>query len=173
MKDKTTYHRQDIGTRTEMRKTAVKKFLAGARIGEVAEEFGVSRQTIYNWANAYSNDARHGLDHRPRGPACALEDKQLKALARALKAKASKSGFPDDRWTLQRVTDFVESEFGMTYAPRSLFHVIKKLGVNPLQRGKPRKIQAEVKVKAAKAPAKKAPAKKSASRRTPARAGKG
>jgi len=136
----TTYHRQEISKRTDLRKEAVKKFLAGAAVGEIANEYGVSRQTVYNWAAAFRQDARNGLEHRPRGPRCALTDQQLKTLSKALSAKATRAGFPDDRWTLERITEFVSREFKVEYAPRSLFHVIKRIGSNPLRRGKPRKI---------------------------------
>lgn len=142
MARKRKYHDESIEKRTEIRKNTVRKFLAGKTIGELADETGVTRQTIYNWVSIYKKKADKGLEHRPRGPECALTPRQLKQLETALKGKATKAGFPDDRWTLNRITKYVLDRFGVDYAPRSLFHVLKKLDVKPLKRGAPRKTPA-------------------------------
>lgn len=139
MKRKRSYHRLSLDERTETRKTSVKKFLKGTPVGVVAEEAGVTRQTIYNWVSAYNKNAEKGLEHRPRGPKCALTPRQLKQLENALKRDATRQGFPDARWTLERITEYVEMKFGVEYAPRSLFHVLKKLDTYPLRKGAPRK----------------------------------
>lgn len=131
------YHGLDKHERAELRKEAVRRLRKGAASAELAAEYGVSRQTVLNWRRTYEQEGLKGLAHRPRGPACALDDDQLKELARVLRGKASRQGFPDDLWTLPRVTEYVAEEFGVEYAPRSLFHVIKNLGVNPFEQQKP------------------------------------
>lgn len=133
------YHKLDKHQRADLRKDAVKRFRAGESSTELAAEFGVSPQTILNWMRTYEEEGLKGLAHRPRGPACALDERELKLLARALRSRASRYGFPDDRWTLGRITEYVAEEFGVEYAPRSLYHVVKKLGVDPFERSKPRK----------------------------------
>jgi len=138
MPKKDQYHSLDKHERAEMRKEVVRRLRKGESSAALADECGVARQTVHNWMRTYQEKGLKGLSHHPRGPACALDDAQLRQLARVLRGKATRQGFPDEQWTLSHVTEYVADEFGVEYAPRSLSHVIKKLNVNPFEQREPK-----------------------------------
>src|SRR5262249_1894414 len=54
---------------TEQRFRAVLAVLAGGRVGEVAAQFGVSRQSVSAWGRRYCSDGLEALADRAHGPA--------------------------------------------------------------------------------------------------------
>lgn len=55
----------------------------------------------------------------------AAQQEQFKAL---LRAEAKASGFPTDGWTLRRVAQVVEKNFGVRYSPEHIRRLLKKMG---------------------------------------------
>ena len=56
-------------SKVEQRLDAVRAVLAGAKVGEVADSAGVSRQTVHAWVTRYLLEGVAGLadrSHRPR-----------------------------------------------------------------------------------------------------------
>jgi transposase len=93
----------------------------------LARDYGVSRQTIYDWRNASAADPQQGLVRKPKGRQSQLSPEQLVRLRALLLEGALKHGFPTDLWTIERVRQLVHSAFGVAYASRSLWYVLRTI----------------------------------------------
>ena len=60
-----------------------------------------------------------------------LTKEQNQRLKRFLDRGAMACGFATDRWTLQRVAELIEREFGVTYHANYLNRLLDKLGFSP------------------------------------------
>jgi transposase len=96
---------------------------------EIARQLGVSRASVTAWAKVLDKKGMRGLNSKKAvGRASKLNDEQKKKLKRLLKQGATKSGYLTERWTLERVSELIEKEFGITYHPKGLGRVLEKLG---------------------------------------------
>jgi transposase len=100
--------------------------LAGGRLlrrakwsqAEVARFLGVSRATVSAWAKQLAQGGLRRLRRRkPSGRPPKLTKAQRKALLRVLKRDAQQTGFPTERWTLQRIAKVIGREFHVVYHP--------------------------------------------------------
>ena len=66
-------------------------------------------------------------------------------MKRLLDRGALASGFPTDRWTLERVKTLIKREFGIAYHPNYLNRLLRKLGFS-LQKPLPRAREQERKL---------------------------
>lgn len=142
MKKSKTYHYQTPANRTLLRKRTVKRLKAGEKVRDLAKEFGVVEQTIYNWRNAYDRDPKHGLDHHPRGPASQLVAEQRQDLAKVLEQGALAFHFPTDLWTVPRVCQVIEERYGIHFDPSNVWHILTQMGFScqvPERRARQRK----------------------------------
>jgi transposase len=96
---------------------------------EIARQLGVSRASVTAWAKVLDEKGMRGLRRKKaQGRASKLSDEQKKKLKRLLKQGAIKAGYLTERWTLERVGELIEKEFGITYHPKGLGRVLDKLG---------------------------------------------
>lgn len=123
MKTPKPYHQCSPSDQEHIRHEVVALLVHGPSIAGLARRYGVSRQTIYAWRDA-ANSAS-GLTRRPKGPPCALREDQRASLREMLLKGAVHYGFNTNLWTLERVRQLVRREFGVRYAPRSLWHVLQ------------------------------------------------
>ena len=109
---------------------------------EIARQQGVSRASVTVWAKVLDKKGMRGLNSKQAvGRASKLNDEQKKKLKRLLKQGATKSGYLTERWTLERVSELIEKEFGIIYHPKGLGRVLDKLGFSlqkPLARAEER-----------------------------------
>lgn len=107
-------------------------------MAEIARQLGVSRAAVTAWNQTLKRDGWRGLVSRQApGRESKLSPEQHKRLKRLLKHGAVKAGFPTERWTLERVGELIEREFGVHYHPKGLGRVLHKLGFS-LQKPLPR-----------------------------------
>lgn len=105
---------------------------------EIARRLGVSRATVSDWAKKVEAEGIKGLRKRKaKGGPSKLTKEQKQKLKRLLDGGALAGGFPTDRWTLQRVCELIQREFGVHYHPNYLDRLLDKLGFSP-QRPLPR-----------------------------------
>ena len=105
---------------------------------EIARQLNVSRVSVSDWARQVADTGLAGLRKRKaKGSACKLTSEQSQALKRLLDRGALVSGFPTDRWTLERVKTLIKREFGIAYHPNYLNRLLRKLGFS-LQKPLPR-----------------------------------
>jgi putative transposase len=99
---------------------------------EIARHLGVSRATVSDWAARLTAGGLRQLRRRSApGRASKLTHEQQQVLKRHLKRGARASGFPTERWTLQRAQQLIEREFGVTYHPNYLNRFLRKLDWSP------------------------------------------
>lgn len=119
-----------------LRKKAVKAVLEGRTRTEVAELFGVTRQTVALWVKAYRAKGEKALEARPRGrpkgSGSRLEARQLARLARLLRDKLpDQLKLPFYLWTREAVVALVERQFGVDISVWTAGRYLKRCGFTP------------------------------------------
>lgn len=110
---------------------------------EIARRLGVSRMAVSQWARKLEAEGLCGLRKRKApGGLSKLTQEQKTKLKRCLDRGALRSGFSTDRWTLRRVAELVEREFGVHYHPNYLNRLLKQLGFSP-QKPLPQAVEQE------------------------------
>jgi transposase len=104
--------------REARRMEAVRLIRAGATQADVARQFRVSREAVRKWWDRYRAGglaalrARRRTGHPPRVSRSLLRRRLPKMLVRGAEAH----GFSTDIWTLSRVAQVIEREFGVHYS---------------------------------------------------------
>jgi putative transposase len=94
---------------------------------EIARQLGVSRTAVMHWAQQL--ETGQPLQRRiAAGRPPKLTIAQQRTLKRLLKRGACAAGFSTERWTLERIQQVIEREFGITYHEHSLSDVLAGLG---------------------------------------------
>jgi putative transposase len=110
---------------------------------EVSRYLGVSRATVGEWAKTIEVKGIRGLRKRKAaGSASKLSNPQKEKLKKELDRGALASGFPTDRWTLERVQKLIKKEFGVIYHLNYLNRLLRKLGFSP-QKPLPQAVEQE------------------------------
>lgn len=113
------------------RRRAVKLLRDGWRADDVAKAVGASRAAVYSWKNAAGKQGERAkaLAAKPQHvPKCRLSTQQQAKLKRLLKAGPRQAGFPTDLWTLPRIAQLIDREFGVSYHSTHVGRLLKSLG---------------------------------------------
>jgi putative transposase len=124
----------------EERRRASAELLRSGKLSQaaIARQLGVSRMAVSHWAKQLAQGGVRALRARTApGRAAHLTLKQQKALVGKLKRGALAAGFSTERWTMSRVRQLIEREFGVCYHLHSINRLLLKLGWS-LQRPLPR-----------------------------------
>ena len=120
------------GTAEELearRRRAMDLLDQGWLVKDVAAALGVTRKSISEWKRAVAEGGRRALRPKPQHvPECRLSRPQQTKLKRLLRAGPRKAGFETDLWTLPRVAELVEQQFGVSYHPSHLGRLLHQLG---------------------------------------------
>ena len=101
----------------------------GLSEAEVAREVGVHRQSVNRWAEQIEEQGRQGLRQAGRaGRKSRLSEADRKQLETGLKRGAEALGYETNLWTLDRVAELIERDFGVKYHAGHVSWVLKKLG---------------------------------------------
>jgi transposase len=99
------------------------------RPGEVAKMLGVSPGSVSQWKTIYQRAGPEGLKAKPHlGPKPKLTMRQRRKLERLLLKGPCVYGYPTDLWTLKRIVELIEEQFGGCYDPSGVWHVLKSMG---------------------------------------------
>ena len=115
----------------EERRLAGAKLLKAGTLSkvEIARYLGVSRTTVYTWAQKLRTGGIRRLNRRlSNGRPSKLSRAQQDLLKRHLKRGTLAAGFPTDRWTLHRVKKLIQTQFDVEYHPHYLSRLLHDLG---------------------------------------------
>jgi len=116
-------------TLEKRRRKALGLLKEGLSLSRVATIVGASVPSVWRWKQAYDRGgvkalAAKAVPGRPRK----LDLKECRRLVKILVSGAVASGFPNEVWTLRRITQVIEKEFGVEYHPSHLWRVLQRLG---------------------------------------------
>jgi putative transposase len=95
----------------------------------IAQRLGVSGAAVGQWAKQLAQGGLRALrSQAASGRPARLTDAQKQALRRTLKGGALAAGFPTDRWTMGRVCQLIEREFGVRYHVKYINRLLSTLG---------------------------------------------
>lgn len=105
--------------------------LAGKSPPEVARLMGTPRQTIYRWKNVLESGGIDALrEMRRTGRPAQLGAAELSRLYVMLLEGAPAHGFATPLWTLKRVRQLIEREFGVRYSEVHVWRLLGQLGLS-------------------------------------------
>jgi putative transposase len=88
---------------------------------EIAHRLGVSPAAVSQWRARWRHGGDRQLRARPRrGQAGRLSEAQWHRLLRVLHRGARAAGFETEQWTLKRIAQMIQRQFGVRYHPRYL-----------------------------------------------------
>jgi transposase len=108
---------------------AVRAYIDGRRVTDIAAECGVTRGSVNRWLQWYDADHVEGLRTSiAEGPAPKLTEEQREALTIIIELGPMQAGYQSGVWTGPMIGDLIEERFGVRYhnhhVPR-LLHQLK------------------------------------------------
>ncbi len=95
---------------------AVREYIDGKRVIEIAAELGVTRGSVNRWLQWYDADHVEGLRTSiAEGPAPKLTDEQREALGLIIELGPIQAGYRSGVWTGPMIGDLIEERFGVRY----------------------------------------------------------
>lgn len=108
---------------------AAKLFVKGQTQAEVARWFGVSREAIRKWHQAWKQEGKNGLKSiGAPGPKPRLEPEKLARIEAALLKGPTAFGYTTQIWTLARMAAVIKSVARVSYHPGHVWYVLQNLG---------------------------------------------
>jgi putative transposase len=123
----TRQYKRDLRELELRRRRGMRMLSRGESQAEVARKCEVTRQTAMTWARRVAED-REAWRRKRLGRPAALDEADLKRLAKLLLDGATANGFPNELWTLARVVKLIEREFEVKYSVANVWHVLRALG---------------------------------------------
>jgi len=113
----------------ELRERAVRAVLQGQPVGQVADAYEVDRTTLYRWVRRHDEHGEQGLQRRPgSGRPRLLPKFDVFALNDVLVEPASEFGFETDLWTVKRVRQVVQEQYGVAVSARTIWRRLRDAG---------------------------------------------
>jgi transposase len=95
---------------------AVRAYIDGRRVADIAAEAGVTRGSVNRWLQWYDVDHVEGLRTRiADGPAPKLTAEQREALTIIIELGPIQAGYQSGVWTGPMIGDLIEQRFGVRY----------------------------------------------------------
>jgi transposase len=97
---------------------------------DIARELGVCHQTVSDWHELYRKGGRDALRAAGRaGRLPKLDAAGLEVIEAELLKGARAHGYPNDLWSLKRVSEVIERATGVSYHPNHVWRILHdKLG---------------------------------------------
>lgn len=118
----------------DLRRKAVAAVRAGQSKTEVARLFGVARQTVHTWVNAYQEGGAAALKARRRGrrPGKRLSGKQAAVIRRRIRDRhPNQLKLPFYLWTREAVGELIAREFGIEVSVWTVGRYLGDWGFTP------------------------------------------
>ena len=122
---------RDTATLEERRLKGVGMLRAGTSQSEVARRLAVSPVAVHYWKlalEAGGTDALRAIPRPGRPPNVPRE--RLEELPRILARGALSYGFSTDLWTIPRILDVTEAEWGVRYDKSAMWRLLKRHGLS-------------------------------------------
>jgi transposase len=104
---------------------AINRLEEGESYRTVADELGVSLNSIILWARAYREAGLDGLLPKPiPGRTPGLSSEQKAELEQILLRGPLKAGYSTDLWTLKRVAEVIEKHCQLCYHPSHAWRIL-------------------------------------------------
>jgi transposase len=95
---------------------AVRAYVDGRKVTDIAAEAGVTRGSVNRWLQWYDADHVEGLRTRvAEGPAPKLTEEQREALTIIIELGPIQAGYQSGVWTGPMIGDLIEQRFGVRY----------------------------------------------------------
>jgi transposase len=118
----------------DLRKKAVNAVLNGAKQMEVAKLFGVTRQSVGKWVQAYKEGGRKGLESKRRGrpKGGSLLPWQAAQIAKTVIDRPPEQlKLPFVLWTREAVSQLIEGRFGIRLSVWTVGRYLSRWGFTP------------------------------------------
>ena len=90
---------------------------------------GVTPTSVLRWEKALERGGIEALKAKPHpGKPPKLTDEQKRELENILLRGPLAAGFPTDLWTLKRVAQVIERQFGVKYHPSHVWKILRGMG---------------------------------------------
>lgn len=101
----------------------------GKGVREVARLMGKGPSTVSRWKQALEEGGPEALKAKPHpGRRARLSAEQKEQLVQTLRRGPLAAGFPTELWTLPRVAQVIEREFGVRYHPGHVWYILRDIG---------------------------------------------
>lgn len=101
----------------------------GCSQSQVAHRLDVTPSAVCQWVKARRSGGDEALRAKPHpGRPPALNAKQLARLEKLLSRGPTRYGYRTELWTLRRVVQVIEEQFGVEYDPSGVWHVLRRMG---------------------------------------------
>jgi transposase len=111
------------------RQRAIALLERGLSLKEVARRVRASFSSVFRWQQAVLQDGPGALKAKPvPGRPRKLQEDECRQLLKLLSEGALAYGFPNDLWTLKRITAVIRKEFGVVYHPNHLWRLLRRAG---------------------------------------------
>lgn len=94
----------------------------------IAKELGVTQGAVSQWLKRYRDGGGvEALRHHPSpGRQSVLSHEELAEIPDLILCGAKAFGFPDNRWTIQRITILLKQVFDVSYHPGHVSRLLQK-----------------------------------------------
>ena len=102
----------------------------GVSVSQLSARYGIPRSTVYYWLDRFADESVADAvvdDPRPGRPS-ELDDDERNRLAAALSDSPAEHGFDDGDWTPDRVREYLEQSFGVSYSTGHVRRLLRELG---------------------------------------------
>ena len=118
-------HEQEESVRVQ----GVEMVLGGSSQVDVAEELGVHPHSVARWMAAYRAKGKAGLAAAGRhGRHALLGEAEKEKLKVILKKGPAPYGYEIGLWTLPRIAQMIEKEFGIGYSEPHVWRILQGIG---------------------------------------------
>jgi len=122
---------RDTATLEERRFKAVGLLGSGVSQAEVARQLAVTPVAVCKWNRALQESGARALRAVPRsGRPPNVPRRRLAQLPKILARGALSYGFSTDLWTIPRILDVTEAEWGVRYEKSAMWRLLKRYGLS-------------------------------------------
>jgi transposase len=110
------------------RRQAIQLLKAGKNLSAVASAISSSVSSVFRWYQAYQTKGLKGLQPQPTpGRPPKLTKAQRGKLEKLLLKGPLAAGYRTDMWTLQRVAEVIDRQFGIRYHPSHVWKLLASM----------------------------------------------
>jgi transposase len=122
---------RDTATLEERRLNGLALLRSGVSQAEVARRLGVTPVAVFHWKCAAEEGGARALRAIPRSGRPPLVAREHQAALPDILAKGALAyGFSTDLWTIPRIVEVAESEWGVRYSETTIWRLLKRQGLS-------------------------------------------
>ena len=119
-----------LQAKEQRRRHAISLLQAGSSQAKVARHFGVSREAVRKWWNAWRRGGQEALTARPpKGAPPKIDRTRLAGLATLLSSTPAANGLTPGAWTPTRIAELIARNYGVRYRATYMRRLLNRLGV--------------------------------------------